>query len=143
MSARGGIKKAPGTGRRGRQKVYESSRVQAAHERQRELKAAFNQVSNAVRAALEDLADRNLNVLKKDPVAHEKTAEYQKIKAFLDQRLEDRQSELNLQLEKDLATHTHELNAKQQYVDDAFKVCPGFIHLFCFSDFFTNFSLFV
>ena len=128
MSARGGIKKAPGTGRRGRQKVYESSRVQAAHERQRELKAAYNQVSTAVRAALEDLAERNLNVLKKDPVAHEKTDEYQQIKAFLDQRLEDRQSELNLQLEQDLATHTHELNVKHQYAEDAFKVFIDFIH---------------
>lgn len=115
------VKKAT-TGRRGRQKVYEPTKAQAAHERQREMKAAYATVAAAMRPALEDLADRNLDLLKKNFDAHQEVDAYQEITGFIDQRQQGRLSELDTKLNADLTTHKHEWEAKQHYLKDAFEV---------------------
>ncbi len=74
-------------GRRGRQKLYDHPKPQAASERLKELKAAFSTVANALRPALEDLADRSLDQLKASSGAYRAFNEYRDVKAFLDGRL--------------------------------------------------------
>lgn len=78
-------------GRRGRQKLYDHPKPQAASERLKELKAAFSTVANALRPALEDLADRNLDALKPPSNAYRSIPEYDAVKSFLDARFQDQQ----------------------------------------------------
>lgn len=80
-------------GRRGRQKLYDHPKPQAASERLKELKAAYSTVANAIRPALEDLADRSLEVLNKGQAdAYRAFKEYEEVKSFLDKRIRDVQS---------------------------------------------------
>ncbi|KAK2604386.1 hypothetical protein N8I77_007323 [Diaporthe amygdali] len=117
-SARAGRK--PTAGRRGRQKVYETSRAQAAHERQRDLKNAYATVAAAMRPALEELADRNIDLLKSKFDAHQEVDQYTEITRFLDQRLQGRLSELDAKLKLSTATAQHEWDAKQDYTGQSF-----------------------
>ncbi|KAL2282703.1 hypothetical protein FJTKL_10343 [Diaporthe vaccinii] len=117
-SARAGRK--PTAGRRGRQKVYETSRAQAAHERQRDLKNAYATVAAAMKPALEELADRNIDLLKSKFDAHHEVEQYAEITRFLDQRLQGRLSELDAKLKLSTATAHHEWDAKQVYTGESF-----------------------
>ncbi|CAK7268302.1 hypothetical protein SEPCBS57363_003022 [Sporothrix epigloea] len=86
-------------GRRGRQKLYDHPKPQAASERLKELKAAYSTVANAIRPALEDLADRSLEVLNKGQAdAYRAFKEYEEVKSFLDNRIRDVQSVHNNRL---------------------------------------------
>ncbi|KAL1894695.1 hypothetical protein Sste5346_005668 [Sporothrix stenoceras] len=85
-------------GRRGRQKLYDHPKPQAASERLKELKAAFSAVANAMRPALEDLADRSLDQLKSRPDAYRAFGQFQEIKTFLDNRIRDVQEMHNNKL---------------------------------------------
>lgn len=100
----------PAAGRRGRAKVYENSRVQAAHERQRDIKNNFNILAAALKPALETLADRNLQLLSDNHDAHKEVAQYQEIQDFLQDRLEDRQrvDKAILDTQIDVASKSHE-----------------------------------
>lgn len=113
----------PTTGRRGRAKVYETSRAQAAHERQRDLKNSYATLAAAMKPALEDLADRNLHLLKSNFNAHKEVDQYSDITAFLDQRYHARLSVLDENLKMDLAFTNHEWNAKQEYIEQSCQVC--------------------
>ncbi|KAH8782824.1 hypothetical protein F5883DRAFT_403423 [Diaporthe sp. PMI_573] len=117
-SARAGRKVT--AGRRGRQKVYETSRAQAAHERQRDLKNAYATVAAAMKPALEELADRNIELLKSKFDAHEEVDRYTEIIRFLDERLQGRLSELDAKLKLSTATAEHEWDAKQTYTGESF-----------------------
>lgn len=119
-SARAGRKVT--AGRRGRQKIYETSRAQAAHERQRDLKNAYATVAAAMKPALEELADRNIDLLKSKFDAHQEVEQYAEITRFLDQRLQGRLSELDAKMKLSTATAHHEWNAKQTYTDESFHV---------------------
>lgn len=94
--------------RRGRAKVYEHARVQAAHERARDLKNSYVTLAAAMKPALEELADRNLDRLRTDFNAHQEVEAYNKVTHFLDKRLEDRIAsiETERQLNDDCA-HQH------------------------------------
>lgn len=117
----------PATGRRGRAKVYDTSRAQAAHERQRDLKNAYATLSAAMKPALEELADRNLDRLKSDFNAHKEVDEYHEITSFLDQRLQHRLSEVDTKFKLSIASRTHQFNAQAEYTDQSFKVCISLI----------------
>ncbi|CAN8097439.1 unnamed protein product [Discula destructiva] len=97
----------PAVGRRGRAKVYDHPRAQAAHERQRDLKTAYATVAAAMKPALEELADRNLDRLRSDLDAHKEVDEYTEITSFLDERLEGRLAELETERRLVILTHTH------------------------------------
>lgn len=125
-SARAGRKVT--AGRRGRQKIYETSRAQAAHERQRDLKNAYATVAAAMKPALEELADRNIDLLKSKFDAHQEVEQYAEITRFLDQRLQGRLSELDAKLKLSTATAHHEWNAKQIYTGESFHVSPQSIN---------------
>lgn len=81
------VKKPIPTGRRGRIKQYNDPLVQAAYERQREVKTAYLSIISHVKPALEELASRNIDKLKKDSAAHKTVPEYRAIKGQLDARL--------------------------------------------------------
>ena len=68
-------KPVPG-GRRGRIKQYSDPQVQAAYERQREVKSTYLAIISHVKPALEELASRNIERLKSDPDAHRQVPEY-------------------------------------------------------------------
>lgn len=112
----------PATGRRGRAKVYETSRAQAAHERQRDLKNAYSTLAAAMKPALEELADRNLDRLKSDFNAHKEVDQYRDITSFLDRRRQDRLSEISTKLAYSIACQTHQHEAQQEYTAHSFKV---------------------
>lgn len=88
----------PGRGRggggrgkgRGRNKTYDDTRVQAAHERQKDLKEIFSEVACAVKPALERLAELNTNRMIDNPSAHKEVAEYRVIQRQLQDQLDAR-----------------------------------------------------
>ncbi|CAI4211502.1 unnamed protein product [Parascedosporium putredinis] len=81
------VKKPIPTGRRGRIKQYNDPLVQAAYERQREVKTAYLSIISHVKPALEELASRNIDKLKNDSTVHKTVPEYRAIKGQLDARL--------------------------------------------------------
>lgn len=113
----------PTTGRRGRAKVYETSRAQAAHERQRDLKNSYATLAAAMRPALEELADRNLDLLKSNFDAHKEVDQYSDITNFLDQRLADRITVLDQTNNMNEAFIRHEWEAKNEYTRQSCQVC--------------------
>ncbi|KAK3990188.1 hypothetical protein QBC44DRAFT_342027 [Cladorrhinum sp. PSN332] len=86
--------KAP-TGRGRRQKVYDSSKAQAAHERMQELKQAFSSIVKVVKPAVQEIADRSINELLEDPTVFEKVPEYGETQEFLRRRFEDTKAKAN------------------------------------------------
>ncbi|KAK1247994.1 hypothetical protein MKX07_000882 [Trichoderma sp. CBMAI-0711] len=95
-------KSGRGGTRRGRAKSFADSRVQAAYERQRDLKATYQTVSYAIKNALQELADRSIDeVLRNfDLDDYEATAELQE---RLNQKLAlfERQFQAKTQLAKE------------------------------------------
>lgn len=80
-------KKAVG-GRRGRTKQFDDDRVQAYYERQRELKAYYNELSQFIKPMLIELADREVESLKTDPNCHKRVPEYDVLRDDLKKRLD-------------------------------------------------------
>lgn len=111
------------TGRRGRAKIYEASRAQAAHERQRDLKNSYSALAAAMKPALEELADRNLDLLKSNFDAHKEVDQYNEITDFLDQRFDDTATNYKNTRDMSLAFTRHEWNATQEYTNQSFQVC--------------------
>ncbi|TLD12408.1 uncharacterized protein PgNI_03824 [Pyricularia grisea] len=70
------------------------TRAQAAEERSKELRANFIAVSNAIKPALEELAERNINLLRDSFDAHEEVAAFKEIRRFLQNRYDDTEKTL-------------------------------------------------
>ncbi|KAI1769526.1 hypothetical protein GGR53DRAFT_472860 [Hypoxylon sp. FL1150] len=91
LTKRTGRKPAPKKGGRGKgrgqKKTYEDPRVQAAYERQRELRELFSTVSASVKPALEDIADQSVKTLLQDPDSYKDYPEYHEIQQQLDAQL--------------------------------------------------------
>ncbi|CAK7214075.1 hypothetical protein SBRCBS47491_002020 [Sporothrix bragantina] len=108
-------------GRRGRQKLYDHPKPQAASERVKELKAAFSTVANAMRPALEDLADRSLDVLNKGHAdAYRAFQEYQEVKSFLDNRIRDVQSMYKNRLQLDTQLNEFMFKETRKITEEGF-----------------------
>lgn len=75
-----------------------------------------------MRPALEELADRNIDLLKSKFDAHQEVDQYTEITRFLDQRLQGRLSELDAKLKLSTTTAHHEWNAKHDYTGESFQV---------------------
>jgi len=71
--------KKPAPGRRGRQKQYSDPRAQAAAERMKEIRAKYTALTNVLKPALEDQADRSLQQLRDDPKSFEESPEFEAI----------------------------------------------------------------
>lgn len=76
----------------------------------------------AMKPALEELADRNLDRLRSDFNAHKEVDQYSEIVSFLDQRFEERRADLNTARDLSINTTTHELLAKNEYVLQGYQV---------------------
>ncbi|KAI1085654.1 hypothetical protein F5B20DRAFT_11511 [Whalleya microplaca] len=129
VNKRAGKKQPPvkkgGRGKgRGRNKTYSDPRVQAAYERQRELRDLYSEVSSAVKPALEELADQNIKKLIEDPAAHKEVAEYDELQQQLDEQLAAaiRAAEQDLHAKTAIATSTYELDniCTQKKFQDSF-----------------------
>ncbi|KAF3769650.1 hypothetical protein M406DRAFT_325141 [Cryphonectria parasitica EP155] len=105
----------PAAGRRGRAKVYDTTRAQAAHERQRDLRNAYSSLASAMKPALEELADRNLDRLKSDFNAHQEVDQYNQITTFLKERHRDRVDEVETKYNYSIACQNHQINAQKEY----------------------------
>lgn len=80
-----------------------SYRTQAVEERVKELRNAFAAVSNAVRPALEELAERNVDLLRDQFNAHTEVAAFKQIRKFLDTRSKDALGLVSRRYEADAA----------------------------------------
>jgi hypothetical protein len=112
----------PTAGRGRRQKVYESLKVQAAHERIQELRQAYSSVVRLVKPAVQELADRNINELLEDPTAYKQVPEYEATKNFLRQRRDDTIKQCNDRLQHGLAMVENVWQAQHQKVDQEYTV---------------------
>lgn len=112
-----------GTGRRGRFKQFADDKVQANYERQRELKATYAALANAVKPALQDLASRSVKKLTKDEMYHMLVPEFEVIKDHLDERHSNRlaiaENKLAITARTTFASKKHQLGA----VQDIYQVC--------------------
>ncbi|KAI0180304.1 hypothetical protein GGR52DRAFT_237725 [Hypoxylon sp. FL1284] len=94
---------------RGQKKTYDDPRIQAAYERQRELRDLYATVSMAVKPALEQQADQNVKKLLEDPEAYKNVPEYLAVKQQLDDQLE------RVIANADLEHHTRRSMAERTY----------------------------
>ena len=104
-SARGGR----GGAKRGRGKTFTDSRVQAAHERQRDLKSSYASVAWALRNAIVDLAERNIEEILQDPQLHKKIPGYQRAVDDLRANLKRKTAQFDSEMQYgvDCSTHAH------------------------------------
>jgi hypothetical protein len=109
-------------GRGRRQKVYDSLKIQAAHERAQELKQAFAAVGKLVKPAVQEIADRSINELLEDPAAFEMVPEYATTKTFLRKRRDDTIKLEDVRLKHRLAMIEHVYKAECQKAHEAYTV---------------------
>ncbi|KAI4870930.1 hypothetical protein F4820DRAFT_466559 [Hypoxylon rubiginosum] len=116
-------KGARGRGR-GRGKTFSDPRVQAAYERQRELRELFSSVSMAVKPALEEIADQSIKKLLEDPESYKETPEYLEVQQQLDDQLKKviENADLELHTRFKMAERTCELerNRVEQSFQNSF-----------------------
>ncbi|KAI1457746.1 hypothetical protein F4805DRAFT_467225 [Annulohypoxylon moriforme] len=90
VTKRTGRKTAPKKGTRGKgrgqKKTYPDPLTQAAYERQKELRELYSQVANAVKPALEELANQSINDLSARMDAHKDADEFHIVQEHLDER---------------------------------------------------------
>ncbi len=113
--------KAP-AGRGRRHKVYESVKLQAAHERTQELKQVFSSVVKLVKPAVQEIADRSVNELLENPAIYKQVPEYDECKKFLRQRHAGTVEQCNERLRMGLAMTEHVWKAQQEKVHEEFAV---------------------
>jgi hypothetical protein len=108
--------------RRGRVKNFSDSRVQAAYERQRDLKATYQAVAFALKPALQELAERGVDDMLRKPDAYRQALEYQPIVQQLSDKFDNKLRECDRRLECDLNLAEHSFNADQYVADKEFQV---------------------
>ncbi|ORY70080.1 uncharacterized protein BCR38DRAFT_99239 [Pseudomassariella vexata] len=100
---------------RGRHKTYDDLRVQAAYERQKELRDLYSEVTSAAKPALEKLAEYSINQMIEDPTHHEEVAEFKEVQQQLDERLQRTINDANSVLSKEIA-----ITENQRHLDLSF-----------------------
>ncbi|KAI1463342.1 uncharacterized protein F4812DRAFT_252086 [Daldinia caldariorum] len=96
---------------RGQKKVYSDPRVQAAYERQRELRDVYSQVALSVKPALDEIADQNIKNLLTSRDGHKGVPEYYAVQKQLDQQLQNALEAADLEhyIQDEMAEHEYEL----------------------------------
>lgn len=139
-------KSGRGGTRRGRAKSFADSRVQAAYERQRDLKATYQAVAHALKPALQELADRTIEEMLQRSDTHRSAHEHLPVMQELHVRLEKKLALFDRQLEANLQLAEGTYNAEQYVLDQEFEVCPFLPSLLTkksiLMDFFLSFPLF-
>lgn len=119
--------------RRGRAKTFTDSRVQAAYERQRDLKATYQAVAHALKPALQELAERNVDELMQNPDRHREAQEHYPVIRQLQRNLEAKLTEHQKRRDMDLALAKSLYEADQYVATQEFHVslspyCPPMNH---------------
>ncbi|KAH8123985.1 hypothetical protein FP744_10003212 [Trichoderma asperellum] len=107
--------------RRGRAKSFTDSRVQAAYERQRDLKATYQAVAHALKPALQELADRSIEELLQKSDGHRFAPEHWPVVLELNQRLAKKLDLFNRQLEANLSLAEGTYSAEQYVLKQEFE----------------------
>ncbi|KIL95291.1 hypothetical protein FAVG1_00027 [Fusarium avenaceum] len=110
-----------GGSRRGRAKNFTDSRVQAAYERQRHLKANYQAVALALRPALQELAERTIDDALRNPDKHKHAQEFLPVMQQLQDILDAKLAEHQRRLEKDLELAQHLHNAHNYVANQEFE----------------------
>lgn len=108
--------------RRGRVKNFSDSRVQAAYERQRDLKATYQAVAFALKPALQELVERNVDEMLQKPDSYKQATEYFPIAQSLKEKLDNKLRECDRRLECDLNLAEHSFNADTYVAEKEFQV---------------------
>lgn len=116
-----------GATRRGRVKNFSDSRVQAAYERQRDLKANYQAVALALKPALQELAERTVDDMLQRPDSYKLAGEHVAVVNQLQDNLDHKVHLCDQRLEYDLEAAKHSFQAEQNLVQQAFEVSlPSF-----------------
>ncbi|KAL7918947.1 hypothetical protein ACQKWADRAFT_330152 [Trichoderma austrokoningii] len=107
--------------RRGRAKSFADSRVQAAYERQRDLKATYQAVAHALKPVLQELADRSIEELLQKSDGHRFAPEHWPVVEELNQRLAKKLSLFDRQLEANLILAESTYSAEQYVIKQEFE----------------------
>ncbi|KPM46101.1 hypothetical protein AK830_g561 [Neonectria ditissima] len=91
-----------GGSRRGRAKNFSDSRVQAAYERQRHLKATYQAVAHALKPALQELAERSIDDAIQNPDTYKHADEHFPVIRQLQNKLQRKLAEHERRLQWDL-----------------------------------------
>lgn len=108
--------------RRGRAKFYDNSRAQAAHERQRDLKNNYASLAAAMKPALEELADRNLDRLRSFD-AEDEVREFAAINSQLKNRFDKVAAGIARELKLITKACENELTANTEAYKSGYQVC--------------------
>ncbi|RBR25812.1 uncharacterized protein FIESC28_01405 [Fusarium coffeatum] len=100
-----------GGSRRGRAKNFADSRVQAAYERQRHLKANYQAVAHALKPALQELADRTIEDALHNPDKHKHAQEFIPVMQELQDNLDAKIAEYKRRFDRDMELAEHLRNA--------------------------------
>lgn len=108
--------------RRGRAKNFSDSRVQASYERQRDLKSIYQTVTAALKPALQELAERNVDEILADPDRFRNVDEHLPVISQLQERLHKALQQSKKHLELDLGAAEKRLEGDQYMVNQQFQV---------------------
>ena len=108
--------------RRGRVKNFSDSRVQAAYERQRDLKATYQAVAFALKPALQELAERSVDDMLQNPDSYKQAKEYAPAMAELNARFENRMAESGRRHKIDVDLAENIYDADKYVFDKEFQV---------------------
>lgn len=114
--------------RRGRAKSFADSRVQAAYERQRDLKANYQAVAHALKPALQELADRAIEEILARSDSLRFSSEHLPVLQELHDRLEEKLKLFDRQLEANLKLAEGTYDAEQYVLEQEFIVRPFSFH---------------
>lgn len=116
------MKSARGGTRRGRAKSFTDSRVQAAYERQRDLKATYQAVAHAIKPALQELAERSVDEILQKPETFRLAKEHQPVLDELQLTLDKKIAQHDQRLNEDLKLATGTWNAENYVTEREFQV---------------------
>jgi hypothetical protein len=109
--------------RRGRAKNFSDSRVQAAYERQRDLKATYQAVAHALKPALQELAERSVDDLLQNPDKYKDVNEFYPVVSQLRANLEGKLAMHKRRLECDLELAKSSFDSDHYVIEQEYAVC--------------------
>lgn len=126
---------------RGRAKTFADTRVQAAYERQRDLKSLYQSVATVLKPALQELAERNIDELINSPDGYKQVDGYEPLMNQLQEKLDTslQQNDKRFELDTKLAESTYQ--AEQDFHNKQFEVSKRPSSLSPLNQRFTNTSL--
>lgn len=117
ISATTAPRKAAG-GRRGRTKQFDDDHIQSKYERQREIKSCYSELAQILKPALIELADRQIESMKKDANYHKQWPEYTvvttELQGIADLRKEQADANYTLAIEAEHHRHRVSLEINDQ-----------------------------